>query len=194
MKLIIAFMGMLLSILSGAQSPPVKALSIGDAVPDITITNVYNYPASTIRISDLKGKLVILDFWAVWCTGCMQAVPKLDSLQKEFQNKLQVILVNEEGEKSSAENEMKTTAFFHKWMKKCNGSFALPYALKRIDRLDKLFPHIFIPHYVWISAEGKVLAITSSEEVTHQNISTLLKGFPSAMPLKSDKFPSNSQN
>ena len=54
MKLIIAFMGMLLPILAGAQSPPVKALSIGDAVPDITITNVYNYPASTIRLSDLK--------------------------------------------------------------------------------------------------------------------------------------------
>jgi thiol-disulfide isomerase/thioredoxin len=192
MKYMIGLVAMLLPLLSGAQSP-VKALHIGDIVPDITLTNVYNYPSSTIRLSDLKGKLVILDFWAVWCTGCIQAVPKLDSLQKEFQNKLQVILVNEEGEKSSAENEFKTTAFFHKWMKKCNGSFALPYALKRIDRLDKLFPHIFIPHYVWIS-EGKVIAITSSEEVTYQNISTLLKGLPSVMHLKSDKFPSNSQN
>ncbi len=184
-----------LCLLMKAQQPPdIKPLTIGDKVPDITITNVYNYRSSTIRLSDLKGKVVILDFWAVWCTGCVLAVPKLDSLQKEFQNRLQVILVNEQGEKNSAENEFKTRAFFHKWMKKSNGTFTLPYALKRIDRLDKLFPHIFIPHYVWISAEGKVLAITSSEEVTYQNISTLLKGFPSAMPLKSDKFSTNSQN
>ena len=66
---------MLLSLCSGAQSPPVKVLSIGDTMPDITITNVYNYPSSTIHFSDLKGKLVILDFWATWCTGCKQEMP-----------------------------------------------------------------------------------------------------------------------
>ena len=68
MKYIIGVMVILLPILSGAQSQPVKALKIGDTVPDITITSVYNYPASTIHLSDLKGKLVILDFWATWCS------------------------------------------------------------------------------------------------------------------------------
>src|SRR3569623_31768 len=138
MKYMIGLVAMLLPLLSGAQSQ-VKALHIGDTVPNVTLTNVYNYPSSTIQLSDLKGKLVILDFWAVWCTGCVQAVPKLDFLEKHFKKKLQVILVNELGENSSAENVLKTTAFFHKWMKKSNGSFTLPYALKRIDRLDKLF-------------------------------------------------------
>ena len=85
---------MLLPILSGAQSPPIKALTIGDTVPDITITNVYNYPASTIHLSDLKGKLVILDFWSTWCGACIEAFPKMEKLQKEFGDQLQVILVN----------------------------------------------------------------------------------------------------
>jgi len=194
MKYIIGLLAMLLPILSGAQSLPVKPLTIGDAVPDITVTNVYNYPASKIHLSDLKGKLVILDFWAVWCTGCIQGIPKLDSLQKEFQNKLQVILINEEGEKSRTENEYKTKAFFDNWIKKSNGSFSIPYSLNRIDRLDKRFPHIFIPHYVWIASNGKVIAITSSEQVNRQNIAAILNGLPGKMPLKSDRFPSHTQN
>jgi len=66
---------MLLPLLSGAQAPPVKALSIGDTVPDITIANVYNYRSSTIRLSDLKGKLVILDFWSTWCTNLYCCIP-----------------------------------------------------------------------------------------------------------------------
>jgi thiol-disulfide isomerase/thioredoxin len=166
----------------------VKPSTIGDTVPDITITNVYNYPASTIHLSDLKGKLVILDFWAVWCTGCIQGMPKLDSLQKEFQNKLQVILINDEGEKSAIENENKTKAFFSRWKIKSNGLFALPSSLKRIDSLEKLFPHIYIPHYVWIGPRGKVIAITSSGEITRENIKAALDGSPNVMPLKPDRL------
>jgi thiol-disulfide isomerase/thioredoxin len=184
----------ILCLLARAQQPALKPLSIGDTIPDITITNVYNYPASTIHLSDLKGKLVILDFWAVWCTGCIQGIPKLDSIQKEFQNKLQVILVNDEGERSTIENENKTKAFFSNWKIKSNGSFALPSSLKRIDSLEKLFPHIFIPHYVWIDGNRKVIAITSSEEVNRQNIRAILNGLRSTMPLKSDRFPSHPQN
>jgi len=188
MKYFIGLMAMLLPLLSSSQSPPVKALHIGDTVPNITLTNLYNYPTPTIRLSDLKGKLVILDFWAVWCTGCIQAIPKLDSIQKEFQNTLQVIMINDEGEKSAIENENKTKAFFSKWKIKSDGLFALPSTLKRIDSLEKLFPHIFIPHYVWIGPQGKVIAITSSGEITRENINAVLEGTPHIMPLKPDRL------
>jgi thiol-disulfide isomerase/thioredoxin len=194
MKHIIGLLAMLLPILSGAQSPPVKALTIGDTVPDITITNVYNYSASTIHLSDLKGKLVILDFWATWCSGCIQELPVLDSLQKDFPDKVQILLISHEGAKTKAEGANRIKSFFSKWKEKNNGPVSLPSTLEMNDSLLKLFPHIFIPHYVWIAGNRKVIAITSSTEVNQQNIRAILNGSPVSMPLKSDKFPSHPQN
>ena len=33
---------------------------------------------------DLKGKIVLLDFWAVWCAPCVEAIPKLNKLKREL--------------------------------------------------------------------------------------------------------------
>ena len=184
----------ILCLLARAQQPALKPLTIGDTVPDITISKIINYKTTSAKLSDFKGKLVILDFWAVWCSGCIQGMPKLDSLQKEFKNKLQVILINDEGERSTLENEKKTKAFFDNLEIKSNGSFTLPSSLKRIDSLEKLFPHIFIPHYVWVGPKGKVIAITNSQEINRENIKAVLDGSPEKMPLKADRLQSSPQN
>lgn len=193
MKYLIGLVAMLLPLLSGAQSP-VKALHIGDNVPDITLTNVYNYPSSTIQLSDLKGRLVILDFWATWCSGCVQSMPKLNTLQKKFHKKLLVLLLNNQGGKSSVEGEKKIMAFFETLKSKTKGAVVLVGSLKRIVLLDKLFPHTFIPHYVWIGPDRKVIAITSSEQVTAKNIRTVLNHLPVNLPVKNDNLNAQNQN
>jgi thiol-disulfide isomerase/thioredoxin len=44
-----------------------------------------------IKLSDFKGKVVIVDFWATWCPPCRKGIPDLIELQKEFKNNLVVI-------------------------------------------------------------------------------------------------------
>ena len=188
MKLIIGLLGLLLPILSGAQSPPVRALSIGDTVPDITITNVYNYPTSTIKLSDLKGKLVILDFWATWCGSCIQALPRLNALQKKYQDKLFIFLVNNEARKTAAEDIKNIRSTFSVIKSVVKDEFVLPTNLARDSSLDQLFPHGLLPHYVWIAPNGKIIAITSSAEVTDKNIKDILKGRRVELPLKNDRL------
>jgi cytochrome c biogenesis protein CcmG/thiol:disulfide interchange protein DsbE len=40
-----------------------------------------------VRLSDLKGKVVLLNFWATWCTGCRQEIPWFLEFQTKYRDK-----------------------------------------------------------------------------------------------------------
>jgi len=51
-----------------------------------------------VNLNNLKGKVVLLDFWASWCSPCQRELPLIEKLHKEFKNKGLVVLgVNDEG-------------------------------------------------------------------------------------------------
>src|SRR5947208_2292915 len=39
----------------------------------------------TLRLSALKGRVVVLDFWATWCTGCKREIPWFEQFQRTYQ-------------------------------------------------------------------------------------------------------------
>src|SRR5216110_1635622 len=41
----------------------------------------------TVKLSDLKGKVVLLDFWATWCTGCKVEIPWFIEFDKAYRAK-----------------------------------------------------------------------------------------------------------
>ena len=45
----------------------------------------------TVRLSDFKGKVVLLNFWATWCSPCAAEVPELVKWQSEYKDKLQIL-------------------------------------------------------------------------------------------------------
>ena len=51
-----------------SQSTP----KIGQPAPDFTLIDATGSP---VKLSSLKGKVVLLDFWATWCTGCKVEIP-----------------------------------------------------------------------------------------------------------------------
>ena len=151
-----------------------KGIQIGQKVPDFIITNLHNYknssgkPATTAKFSDFKGKLLILDFWATWCSPCVAMIPKMDSLQKSFGDKIQFLSVTYQTEKE-------VMPFMAKLEKRMGRSFGLPM-LNGDEKLHGLFPHKYLPHYVWIDVDGKVMAITGFQEVDEKRIRAVLDG------------------
>ena len=50
-------------------------------LPDLEIQNADDKP---MKLSDFKGRVVLLNFWATWCAPCVKEMPSLDRLQAEF--------------------------------------------------------------------------------------------------------------
>ena len=188
MKLLIGILAMLLPVLSGAQ-PALTSLTIGDTVPGVIVSNVYNYPASAIRLSDLKGKLIILDFWGTWCGACIESFPEMHKLKKEFGDNLQLLFID----RDTNETETKVSAFFRKRKLRTGQYFEFPYVLHDTTFIN-YFPNTSVPHCVWLDSSLKVVAITGKEEVTAANIQKFLSGIPLSLPVKNDALAFNPQN
>ncbi len=84
--LIVAASGFLLmnAPLSNAMSPQTLAATDGKKAPDFTLTTT---DGKTLKLSDFKGKGVIVNFWATWCPPCRAEIPDMIELQKEYESK-----------------------------------------------------------------------------------------------------------
>ena len=54
---------------------------INEIAPDFNLQNIYG---DFVKLSNLKGKIVIIDFWATWCTPCISSFPTMDRLVNQY--------------------------------------------------------------------------------------------------------------
>lgn len=58
-------------------------VEMGKQAPHFTLQTL---DGEIVRLSDFKGKVVILDFWASWCHACEQAAPVLEKIYQKYKN------------------------------------------------------------------------------------------------------------
>ena len=180
MKRICCLVILLCARISYAQTS-LTALHAGDDFPNIYLNNIVRAPYTSCSLSSFKHKLVLIDFWATWCSSCVREFPKLDSLQRILKDSLQVFLVNDPG---SGDDRQKTKAFFEKRKNASGQPYLLPVVINEL-KLALLFPHRSIPHIVWLY-DGKVAAITGGDEVSGANIEAMLAGRAATIEQKED--------
>ena len=100
---------LLAALFAGIVISAQAALKIGDDFPDLVAFKLDGkLPGS------LKGKIVVVDFWASWCGPCKDSFPVMDELQKKYGDKgLVIIAVNEDEDASDMQDFLKAnTAIF----------------------------------------------------------------------------------
>ncbi len=82
------------------------AASAGEKAADFTLKSL---DGSNVSLSDYKGKVVLVNFWATWCAPCLKEMPKLNELQAELgEQGLQVISVSADDPKDQAKVKLTT--------------------------------------------------------------------------------------
>jgi cytochrome c biogenesis protein CcmG/thiol:disulfide interchange protein DsbE len=69
----------------------VIAQGVGSQAPDFVLIDTTGNP---IRLSDLQGTPILLNFWATWCPPCQEELPLFQRISDELGNDLQILLVN----------------------------------------------------------------------------------------------------
>jgi peroxiredoxin/outer membrane lipoprotein-sorting protein len=115
--------------------------SVGKQAPAFSLHDVENKP---LNLSDLKGKVVLLDFWATWCPPCRAELPNLELLHRDFKEKgLLVLGVDSEEPTDQA-------AFMEKF------GYTFRSLVDPNDKIKNLYNVSGIPTTVLIDKEGNI--------------------------------------
>jgi thiol-disulfide isomerase/thioredoxin len=143
-----------------------KALSFqaeGREAPDFTapiVANAAGADQTKLTLSELRGKAVILDFWATWCGPCQAETPIVNGVAQRYRDKgLVVVGVNTSDSPGLAEKYAK-----HKGL-------VFPIVFDVENQVAHHFGVDNLPTLIVLSKEGKIVAvrhgITSDADLDH---------------------------
>lgn len=134
-------LGMLAILVCLAPWPVNAAVDTGVA-PEFTLTNL---DGTNLRLTELRGQVVLINFWASWCGPCRQEMPVLDRLHQRYKDTgFTVLGINVEGEAVPARAiAVKTGVTF-------------PVLIDADQKISKLYDLKAMPSTVIIDRDGKI--------------------------------------
>ncbi len=144
------------------------AIDLGQVAPEFSIPGKLKDAKNTIKLSDYRGKLVYLDFWASWCGPCKKSFPWMNAMQEKFGAQgLSIIAINLDTKSDDSEI----------FLSKIPANFLIGFDSQGV--LAKQYQVKAMPSSILIDRDGKILALhkgfnEASAKKTEQQISEQL--------------------
>ena len=129
------------------QSAKYELLAVGKTAPDFVLTDLNDKPQ---QLSDFRGKVVFLNFWATWCKPCREEMPSMEVLHKNFEKDGLVIL-------AVSIDRVTTTKDIPPFIKGMNLTF--PVLIDSWGKTDKPYKRMGVPETFIIDQEGVIREI-----------------------------------
>lgn len=166
---IITLILLLISITSVGQTSKRKYPMPGDTITDHKFTDLVNFPRPSVKISDFRGKWLILDFWSRYCKSCIASFPKMNIISEDFKDReVQIIMVG------SLRGGGETEGIIKKLYQRLEGMYNLKFTVAYDSTLFEKCDIGSLPHILVVNPEGIIKAKTN--HIDSLQIALLLKG------------------
>jgi cytochrome c biogenesis protein CcmG, thiol:disulfide interchange protein DsbE len=129
------------------QSAKYEPLAVGKQAPDFALSDLSDKP---YRLSDFRGKVVFLNFWATWCKPCREEMPSMEVLYKNFEKDGLVVL-------AVSIDRVTTTKDIPPFVKGMNLTF--PVLIDSWGQTDKPYKRMGVPETFIIDQQGVIREI-----------------------------------
>ena len=116
-----------------------------------------NLKGNSVKLEDLKGKVVVVDFWATWCGPCIASMPKMQELANKY-NDVEFLFIDTFERGDPAETQKKVENLISKNKYNFNVLLDVESAVSKAYKVD------YIPSKFIIGKDGKILALDPSED------------------------------
>lgn len=146
---------------------------VGDLAPPIEIEHFFQNPEGYQSWEDLRGKVVILEFWATWCGPCVASMPHLNEIAEAYKddNVVVITITDEEPE------------LIERWQanmreRRPDARIAIEgiVGMDTNNSMSEAYDVRFIPHTVVVDGYGRIASITDPRELTHERMEAFLTG------------------
>lgn len=132
--------------------PAVPGVNVGDPAPDWTFTGL---DGRQHGLNESRGKHVLIDFWASWCSPCVAKLPEVEALRKQYATQPGLVVLGANLDQQPARAERLLRRYKLPWQHALLGDWSATDVPKR-------FGVASVPTYVLIGPDGRVAARSSS--------------------------------
>jgi peroxiredoxin len=149
-----------------AGRPPL----IGGPAPEITLTDLQG---REVHLSDFRGKVVLLNFWATWCKPCKEEMPAMQASYDKLRDKGFVVL---------AINELEDTERVADHIRTYHHTF--PVVMDHKNKVANLYGVVGLPASFLIDPQGIVRERISGSLLTESRIEEMVQRYSVPLPLR----------